>query len=106
MCFKNVSRVFQGRWNDVLCSFEGFQGSFKSILKTFKGCFKDGLWNLSRSSKEVLKNVLKELTRCFKGVSMKMLRSSISVLRKFGGISRVFQRSSLKGSFKSVSRKF
>ena len=49
LCFKEVSRAFQGSFNGVSRKFRGclkevsrvFQGSFEGVSRKFQGCFKD-----------------------------------------------------------------
>ena len=44
MCFKGISRVFQGCFKGVLRVFKGvskvFQGCFKEVLRVFQESFK------------------------------------------------------------------
>ena len=89
--FKEVSRKFQGSTNKVS---RKFHGTFKEFSRNFLGYFKDISRNLLKISLDVSSKIyecynLRVFQGSFKGIVKK--------LRKFQGVSRVFQ-----GSLNSV----
>ena len=84
-----------------------FQGSLKSVIRNFLGCFNEVSMVFQDSLKGVLslKKVLRIFQRSFKGVYRKFKGCFKEVLRVFLGSFREFSRV-LQESFKGVSSSF
>ena len=89
MCFKGVSRVYQGCFKEVS---RKFQGSFKVISRVFQGNFKE---------------VLREFQKSFHGVSIFSDKPFEGLSKSFKGLKGISNKLiKFHKCFETFSRKF
>ena len=97
MCFREVSKVFQGRFKGVPRKF-CFSRSFNGVLSGFQACLKK------------LKGCLREVFKVFQGCFQDILRVFQGRLwgKTFKGVSRYLKEVQrvFQGGFRDVLRKF